>query len=97
MAHRGDDNPVAFDVEDYTPIAHTQSRSGAALEPLHVTSAGARKFRKLGIDPLTYVGGQVEPLARGRGREDDLHGAYIAYSYNLVKVAIAKCYGRHHT
>jgi hypothetical protein len=86
----GNDNDcVSLDVKDDAPIADAQPRTGSALQPLYVPLPRLRKRHEPGFEPPSHIGGEAEPLARGRCGPNDLHGLYIAYCDIYVNDNIA--------
>lgn len=89
ISDSGDDDRIAFGVEDDAPVADAQSGSGAPLETLHIALPGLCEGQELGIEAPTHVRGELESLTRGRGRKGDLHGENIAYR----DIAVKRSYG----
>ncbi len=86
----GDDHKrVALDIEDDAPIADAQPRAVPAFEPLHISLPRLRECHELRFEPSSHIGGELEPLARGCRRPNDLHITDIAYRDNIVKGIIA--------
>lgn len=91
MSCGNDHKRVALDVEDNAPVADTQPRAIPAFEPFHVPLPRLRERHELCFEPSSHIGGELEPLTRGRRGPNDLHRRDIAYCDTLVKNNIAYC------
>ena len=91
MPDGNDHERAILDVKDNAPVADTQPRTIPALQPPHVSLSGLREHHELCFEPSSYIGGEVEPLTRGRSGPNNLHRKYIAQCDNYVKPNIALC------
>jgi len=57
MTDRDDNNRVGCFIHDDTPVANSQSRSGAALKPFDVALAAFGETSEAQIDPAANVAG----------------------------------------
>ena len=89
MPHRDDNNRITLPVKDDAPVSNSRPRAGTSFETFDVALTCSREGHKFGIESLTHVGREIEPLARCCGRKRNLHRLNIAKRNICVKRDIA--------